>query len=220
MLYTNHKTIVHKNNDEQALLHLLSDVKNYLINIGEGEVDFQKDESLPFPAYLIPEGVTFIHLKDALGDTIGIRSINEDSVIVSLNVDKEYKHDFTDDELSEKASDTMRTLYALDKLKADFKEHKKKVDAEIEEKNNHIEVLKMQYTQGFEYQNVPCRLEINCVAKKRTYISIETGEIIAEETMRGSDSDYFIKHNNQLLLSVPTKQTTDAEVPAGDELPM
>lgn len=219
MLYTNHKTIVHKNNDETFLLKHLADIKMYMVNTKEVEPIFVKDEAYTFPAYTVPESVTYEDMRNAVGsENVQIRSLNEDSVVIAYTAEKEHDYRFTPEELADKATETMRLLYDVDKMEADLKEHKKKVAAELEEKENRIEKLKMDYTMKYERRIAKCRLEVDSILKKRTYFSAETGEVIHEEPMKASDADYFIKHKLEQVFIPFTNDHEDGKREAEQDI--
>lgn len=199
MIITNNKIVIEKNNDEAMLLEALGTVKEYLLNNNMGEIEFTKVEDLEFPAYHLPEGITYKELERALGSEVFLKAINEDNFVYSYDTIKQYKHDFTPEELREIAEEVMLKKEQIRQKQAEKAFLAKKIAAEIEQLQEEEDKLCHQYVAKYDYKDAICRVVYDFEAKQKMYIENSTSALIEVLPMEKKDIDLQIKHRMEQL---------------------
>lgn len=195
MIITNNVIVVHKNNDKALLLEAMGTIKEYLVNNSMGEYEFVETTQFDFPAFLVPEGITYEDMVKALGDeNVRLRAINEDSFVYSYSRIREYRHDYTPEELGEIADEVMRTKQEIREKLSEKALAAKKLAAEIEQLQEKEDMLCHKHIARHTYKEVTCKVVYDFVNKQKIFTELNTGRLIEVEPMESRDLDFQVKH--------------------------
>lgn len=211
MVITNGKILIHKSNDEDALIEQLAVVKNYCINAGLPEPEFVKDSELNFPAYIIPEGLTFKTLSYALGD-IKLRAINEDQMILMERQVVHHRYDFTDKEMRDMADRSFEVSKTKTNTEIESKASAKAYKTKIEHMEIEYATLQDKYTTGWEYRDTNCSIKLNFADGLKYYFTTNPqGEEILIKTEPITKYDRQLRIEHSFEQPVSTIDESDSE---------
>lgn len=139
----------------------------------------------PITAYLIPEG---IELKTVINSGCELRSFNGVDIIEKPGtVFTEAKYNFTDEELTSISHQMAEKVQELNQIEDEKKQINSQFKAKIDECKAVMNGLATKNISGYEYREQEAIIVLDFKAKKRYFKSIETGNILKDESLANSD---------------------------------
>jgi hypothetical protein len=192
MLYTNLKYIVSKENDTEQLQDILTELKL----TEKGKFAFQME---PFPAVILPKGLTFKDVQDMLPDhEIKFKAIGDNEIELPYSMNKAYKHYFTPDEKTAIADEFCKKQADKEKFETEKADLTRKYKVKIDSCEDEIRTLAQKHREGWEEKAAECIVRIDFKGKAKYFIHKETKEVLATDDL--TTDDYQLR-----IDSIPVK---------------
>lgn len=204
MLYTNGKIIIHKTDNIDELKESIAKVAQHLLEVrGETHV-FEIDPQYEFPAYIMPEGVTFEDFDDVLRPHVGFRAINEDEVFIDRESSVEKRYEFEMEELQEIANEITDLFKEKKQISANAAAANKKFKAELETTEDLLAEKVDLHRNGYENRTYRAKIKYNFKEGTKIYVDIDDEEkILKTEKLTADEKKLRIDH-----VYTPPSQTT------------
>lgn len=195
MLYTNGKIVVHKNNNLEELKEMIAKVANHLSELKGESYIFEYTEEDDFPAFVLPDGVTFHDLDDALRPYVKFAAINQDEIFITDSTFVEKRYDFDQDELQDIANDITGHFKKKKEIEARKKIAVKQFDSEISEEDKSLNEKIDLHRNGYEQREYKARVKFLFKEGMKQYIDInDEDNILKTERMNSEEKKMRIDH--------------------------
>lgn len=216
MFYTNGVILIDSKNDPDALAKAVRKVTRYLEEETATEASFLLDDTVTYPCYSIPEGVTWAHLDAALRPHVQMRAINEDIITLPEKKVVTEKHYYQQSEKDQMGRDMAAKLVEKRKLEVRKSQLMKEYKADIDALQEDIDTLADNHQRGWEERETPCIIKLNFADETRYYIEVtDAGErVVSGEPLETKDYQMRI----DVQVEQPLDPTTLTPEPGDDQL--
>jgi hypothetical protein len=187
MTYTNGRILVNSKADPEALSQEARKLMRYLDEECAIQAEVLLDDSVAYPCYIVPPGITWDQIEQALRPSVQLKAINEDVIVLPETRVISQKHYFSEDEKEKMANDMAKKV--VEKLKLEskkaaiMKEYKAKIDGLDEEVNE----IGIKYAAGHEDRDHVCVQKLDFASGIKYFVGKDDDEIYKSEPLEGTD---------------------------------
>jgi hypothetical protein len=178
MIYTNGKILIDWKNNPETLLKAVRTATNYLFEDRAMDALFVLDDSVSYPCYIIPEGVSYNDLDQALRPNLQFLAINEDVITLTDQKEVTEKHYFSEDEKQDLSRVALSKRIEMNKLEIRKKNTMAEFNAQINKLDEEVLEMAMKYEAGHEERDYKCTIRLNFADGNKYYIDSKDGETI------------------------------------------
>lgn len=221
MLYTNGKIVIHKTNNLDELKEKVAQFVNETYEKKHISLNFVFTEEYQYPAYIIPDGVTYEDMHQILSPNIALRAINENEIVLSGTDIVNKRYDFTEQEIHEIAVKNMQLLKRKRELEVEKASFNRKIADQLKEVEQQIFETVELHTNGYEYRDFPCKVKLNFSDGKKYYHDLNDETIVHKsEKLKTEEKQMKIDHRFEVPVEINDEEKFKIEPNFQDDLPL
>jgi hypothetical protein len=173
----------------------LSRVADSILDLRGDSVVFEFTDKHEFPAFLMPEGLSFKDLNEVLSPYIAMRAINEDEIVLNGPRIIEKRHDFSDEEMREIADNNMKLLKRKKEIELEKSIEMKKFSNALQELEAKLYETVDKHTNGYEYRNYDCLEKLNFKDGFKYLVDVNDEDIVhRQEKLKPDEKQMRLEH--------------------------
>lgn len=220
MLYTNGKIIIHKTDNIDELKSEIAKVANHLVETRNETHVFEFAEEFEFPAYRMPEGVTFEDFDDVLRPHVAFRAINEDEVFIDRESTVEKRYEFEMEELQDIANEITDLFKEKKEIQGKASVAAKKYKSDLEDNETALAEKVDLHRNGYENRTYRAKIKYDFKEGTKIYLDIDDETtVLKTEKLTADEKKLRIDHRYE----APTQSSLfeadkpDAIIPKPEE---
>lgn len=220
MLYTNGVIIVHRNNNTKEMEEMLTNISNHMDEVRNEVVKFEFTNEHGYPAYVMPENMSFTDLQDVLGAKVMLKAINEDEIVLNGEQVIEKEYTFEQEELHELANELIHNMDAKNKLISEKAISANKFAGQIKESDKKIEEIKVKHSTEKEIREYKTKVKLNFKDGYKYFIDIND-DVTVHDRIKMSKDEMQIRIDHRFDAPVELgKKKKGSKTEEVDESPM